>query len=61
VGATTDLSLENAAVFIDFRRRLLLDHSGPVYLIVDGHPANRAPATSEFVSSTEGRPTTGLS
>jgi transposase len=45
----------NAAVFIDFCRRLLRDHPGPVYLVVDGHPAHRARATTEFVASTEGR------
>ncbi len=45
----------NAAVFIDFCRRLLRDHPGPVYLLVDGHPAHRARATTEFVASTEGR------
>ena len=45
----------NAAVFIDFCKRLLRDTSGPVYLVVDGHPAHRARATTEFVASTEGR------
>jgi transposase len=45
----------NAAVFIDFCRRLLRDADGPVYLVVDGHPAHRARATTEFVASTEGR------
>jgi transposase len=45
----------NAAVFIDFCKRLLRDHSGPVYLVVDGHPAHRARATTQFVASTEGR------
>jgi transposase len=45
----------NAAVFIDFCRRLLRDQRGPVYLIVDGHPAHRARATTEFVASTDGR------
>ena len=45
----------NAAVFIDFCRRLLHDAPGPVYLIVDGHPAHRATATKEFVASAEGR------
>jgi transposase len=45
----------NAAVFIDFCRRLLRDQPGPVYLVVDGHPAHRARATTEFVASTEGR------
>ena len=45
----------NAAVFIEFCRRLLRDQSGPVYLVVDGHPAHRARATTEFVAATEGR------
>ena len=45
----------NAAVFIDFCKRLLRDHPGPVYLVVDGHPAHRARATTAFVASTEGR------
>ncbi len=45
----------NAAVFIDFCKRLLHDAPGPVYLIVDGHPAHRATATKEFTAKTEGR------
>jgi hypothetical protein len=45
----------NAAVFIDFCKRLLHDASGRVYLIVDGHPAHRAKATTQFVASTDGR------
>jgi transposase len=45
----------NAAVFIDFCRRLLRDQPGPVYLVVDGHPAHRARATTEFVAATAGR------
>ena len=44
----------NAATFIDFCKRLLHDAAGPVYLIVDGHPAHRATATKEFAASTEG-------
>jgi transposase len=49
----------NAEVFIDFCKRLLHDAStngaGPVYLVVDGHPAHRATATKHFVASTGGR------
>lgn len=45
----------NATVFIDFCKRLLRDASGPVYLIVDGHPAHRAKITTQFVVSTDGR------
>lgn len=44
-----------AATFIDFCKRLLHDAPGPVFLIVDGHPAHRAKVTTEFVASTEGR------
>jgi transposase len=45
----------NAQVFINFCQRLLHDSPGPVYLIVDGHPAHRATATKEFAASTGGR------
>jgi transposase len=45
----------NARVFINFCQRLLHDAPGPVYLIVDGHPAHRATATKEFAASTGGR------
>ena len=45
----------NAQVFINFCQRLLHDAPGPVYLIVDGHPAHRATATRQFAASTEGR------
>jgi transposase len=45
----------NAAAFIDLCKRLLADVNGPVYLVVDGHPAHRAKVTSKFVASTGGR------
>ena len=45
----------NAEVFIDFAKRLLHDTDGPVYLVVDGHPAHRAAATKTFLASTGGR------
>lgn len=45
----------NAARFIDFCNRLLDDASGPVFLIVDGHPAHRAKETKDYVESTNGR------
>jgi hypothetical protein len=38
-----------------FCRRLLHDVPGPVFLIVDGHPAHRAKDTTKFVAPTEGR------
>jgi transposase len=44
-----------AKVFIDFCKRLLHDAPGPVFLILDGHPAHRAAATKQFVAGTEGR------
>ena len=34
----------NAGVFIEFCKRLLHDTDGPVYLVIDGHPAHRAKA-----------------
>jgi transposase len=34
---------------------LLHDATGPVYLILDGHPAHRAILTKKFVASTDGR------
>ena len=45
----------NAATFTDFCKRLLHDAAGPVYLVVDGHPAHRAAVTKEFAASTDGR------
>jgi transposase len=45
----------NAEKFIEFCRKLLHDTSGPVYLVLDGHPAHRATATKTFVASTAGR------
>ena len=45
----------NAATFIDFCTRLLHDAPGPVYLIVNGHPAHRATATKKFAASTGGQ------
>ena len=43
------------ATFIDFCKRLLHDAPGPVYLVLDGHPAHRATATKEFAASMEGQ------
>lgn len=45
----------NAARFIEFCQRLLHDATGPVFLVLDGHPAHRAALTTRFVASTEGR------
>ena len=41
----------NAATFINFCKRLLHDAAGPVYLIVDGHPAHRATAVFQALVS----------
>ncbi|GAA2718440.1 hypothetical protein GCM10010429_43080 [Micromonospora olivasterospora] len=45
----------NAGRFIEFCKRLVADASGPVFLIVDGHPAHRAKETTQYVESTNGR------
>jgi len=45
----------NAKAFINFCRRLLHDAPGPVFLIIDGHPAHRATATKTFVAGTDGQ------
>ena len=45
----------NAAVFIDFLKRLLKDSDRPVFLIVDGHPVHRAAKVKRFVASTDGQ------
>lgn len=45
----------NAAVFIDFLKRLVHDCERPVFLIVDGHPVHRAGNVKRFVASTQGR------
>jgi transposase len=44
-----------AVTFTDFCKRLLHDAAGPVYLIVDGHPAHRATAVKEFAAASEGQ------
>ena len=45
----------NAEKFIEYLKKLMHDNPGPIFLIVDGHPAHRAAATREFVQGTEGR------
>lgn len=45
----------NAQRFIEFCRRLMHDAEGPVYLVLDGHPAHRARATKHFADSTRGQ------
>jgi transposase len=43
------------ARFIEFCRKLLHDATGPVYLVVDGHPAHRSKVVTQFVASTDGQ------
>ena len=45
----------NAVVFLDFCRRLLADATGPVFLVLDGHPVHRSKAVKAFAASTNGR------
>jgi transposase len=44
-----------AGKFCAFLKRLLYKAQRPVYLIVDGHPTNRAAAVKRIVRATEGR------
>ena len=43
------------ARFIEFCKKLLHDTTGPVYLIVDGHPTHRSKLVKQFVASTDGQ------
>src|SRR5512144_677085 len=43
------------AMFVDFLKKLLADAPGPVFVVVDGHPAHRATVVKEYVRSTDGR------
>ena len=45
----------NTAVFLDFCRRLLHDASGPVFLVLDGHPVHRSNAVKQFAAASDGR------
>lgn len=51
---TTFTGSFTGARFIEFCRKLLADTDGPVYLVVDGHPAHRARVVKDFVASTDG-------
>ncbi|MFN2535493.1 MAG: IS630 family transposase, partial [Pseudonocardiaceae bacterium] len=44
-----------ATRFIEFARKLMADADGPVYLVVDGHPAHRAKLVKQFVAATGGK------
>lgn len=45
----------NAGVFIAFLKRLLVNASRPVFLIVDGHPTHKAKLVRSFVDSQKGK------
>ncbi len=45
----------DAAVFINFLKRLLVGTDRKIFLIVDGHPTHRSKAVSTFVQSTQGQ------
>lgn len=44
-----------AKVFIEFLKRLLVNASGPVFLIVDGHPTHKAKCVRRFIESQQGK------
>ena len=44
-----------ASVFVDFLKRLMVNASGPVFLVVDGHPVHRSKTVKRFVADQNGR------
>ena len=44
-----------AAVFTEFLKRLLINASAPVFVIVDGHPTHRAKSVARFVAAPAGK------
>ena len=44
-----------ASVFVDFLGRLMVNASGPVFLVVDGHPVHRSNVVKRFVEDQNGR------
>lgn len=44
-----------AAVFREFLSRLMLGASGPVFLVLDGHPVHKARLVQNFVKAQKGR------
>ena len=44
-----------AAVFLEFLKRLMVNASAPIFLIVDGHPIHRAKSVKAFVEAQNGR------
>lgn len=45
----------NAQLFAQFLREFMRGRSGPVYLVVDGHPAHKANAVKSLIKEMEGR------
>ena len=45
----------NADRFIEFLKRLLYRASGPIFLILDGHPVHKSKRVNDYVASTDGR------
>ncbi|WP_284259924.1 IS630 family transposase, partial [Acidocella aquatica] len=45
----------NAAVFIEFLKRLVVGQQRPIFLIVDRGPAHRAKKTQDFVETLDGK------
>jgi transposase len=44
-----------ATVFIEFLRRLLVNATTPIFVIVDGHPTHRAKSVAGFVAAQAGK------
>lgn len=44
-----------ASMFVGFLGRLMVNASGPVFLVVDNHPVNRAKVVKPFVEEQDGR------
>jgi transposase len=44
-----------AAVFIEFLKRLLVNATTPIFVVVDGHPTHRAKSVARFVAAQEGQ------
>lgn len=45
----------NAAKFLELLRRFMRGRPGPVFLVLDGHPAHTAKITARYVQSLKGR------
>lgn len=45
----------NAQLFVEFLREFMRGRTGPVYLVLDGHPAHKANAVKELVREMAGR------